>query len=171
MLLKGAQIKNPKSEIKNHKSIHGAGNNSTVFIMYIIYFICFLNTHNNRLNPDTLENRLIDFASGIIDLIESLPQSKAYNHISGQLLRSGTSPAPNYAEARGAESAKDFSHKLKIALKELRETNVWLKIILKRSLRNSQVFEKASAECDELISIFVSSTRTADRKRTESLRG
>ncbi|MEZ6035360.1 MAG: four helix bundle protein [Planctomycetaceae bacterium] len=66
---------------------------------------------------DELEDRLIDFAVRIIRLADSLPDSPAGKHISRQLLRSGTSPAPNYAEARGAESNADFIHKLKIALK------------------------------------------------------
>ena len=57
-----------------------------------------------------------------------MPATRASKHISRQILRSGTSPAPNYGEARGAESRADFVHKLKIALKELNETSVWLKM-------------------------------------------
>ena len=60
---------------------------------------------------------------------EALPESRAGKHIAGQLIRSGTSPAPNYGEAQSAESRKDFIHKLKIALKELRESMIWLKIV------------------------------------------
>mgnify|MGYP001018266089 FL=1 len=62
-----------------------------------------------------LEERLIDFAVAIVDVVESLPNSKAGNHIANQLIRSGTSPAPNYGEARSAESRKDFIHKMKIS--------------------------------------------------------
>ncbi len=72
--------------------------------------------------PADLEDRLVDFAVRIIGVVEALPSSKAGNHVAGQLTRSGTAPAPNYGEAQSAESRKDFIHKLKIALKELRET-------------------------------------------------
>jgi four helix bundle protein len=72
-----------------------------------------------------LEDRLIDFAVRIIRTAESLPKTKVGNHIAGQLIRSGTSPAPNYGEAQSAESRSDFIHKMKVALKELRETRIW----------------------------------------------
>ena len=68
-----------------------------------------------------LEDRLIDFAIRIIRVAESLPKTKVGNHIAGQLIRSGRSPAPNYGEAQSAESRLDFIHKMKISLKELRE--------------------------------------------------
>jgi four helix bundle protein len=87
-----------------------------------------------KLSPQELEDRLIDFAVAIIDVTEALPNSKAGNHVSGQLIRSGTSPAPNYGEARSAESRKDFIHKMKISLKELRETMIWLKIASRKRM-------------------------------------
>jgi four helix bundle protein len=90
--------------------------------------------------PAELEDRLIDFAVRIINVVEALPSSKAGNHVAGQLIRSGTAPAPNYGEAQSAESRKDFIHKMKIALKELRETLIWLTIINWHS-RKSFVFE------------------------------
>ena len=65
-----------------------------------------------------LEDRLINFAVLMIDIVEALPNTRASNHIAGQLVRSGTSPASNYGEAQSAESRKDFIHKMKIALKE-----------------------------------------------------
>ncbi len=105
---------------------------------------------------------MIDFAVDVIDVVEVLPNSKAGNHIANQLVRSGTSPAPNYAEARGAESKKDFVHKLKISLKELRETSVWLKIIAKKKFCNPDLIETSIRECEELIAIFVSSAKTAE---------
>ena len=71
-----------------------------------------------------LEKRLIDFAVRIINVVEALPNTRAGNHIAGQLVRCGTSPAPNYGEAQSAESRNDFIHKIKIVLKELRETKV-----------------------------------------------
>lgn len=112
--------------------------------------------------PQELENRLIDFAVAVIGVVEALPSSRAGNHVAGQLIRSGTSPAPNYGEARSAESRKDFIHKMKISLKELRETMIWLKIISRKGIIAGEELDTAIAECDELISIFVSSTRTAD---------
>ena len=78
-----------------------------------------------------LQDRLVDYAVRIIKLSEALPETKTGKHVSSQILRSGTSPAPNYGEAQSAESKADFVHKLKISLKELRETEIWLKIIAK----------------------------------------
>jgi four helix bundle protein len=114
------------------------------------------------MTPQELENRLIDFAVMIISVVEALPNTRTGNHIAGQLVRSGTSPAPNYGEARSAESRKDFIHKMKISLKELRETLVWLKIIASKHLGDCREVPAAVAECNELIAIFVSSTKTAD---------
>ena len=81
-----------------------------------------------------LEDRLIDFAVRIIRTAESLPKTKVGNHIAGQLIRCGTSPAPNYGEAQSAGSRSDFIHKMKICLKELRETRIWLLMIVKVNL-------------------------------------
>lgn len=113
-----------------------------------------------------LEDRLIDFAVAMIDTVEALPSTRAGNHIAGQLLRSGTSPAPNYGEAQSAESRKDFIHKMKIALKELRETRVWLRIILRKSfIRPATQVELGLSECQELILIFAKSIVTAESKK------
>jgi four helix bundle protein len=114
------------------------------------------------MRPQELEDRLIDFAVAMIGLVESLPNTKAGCHIAGQLLRSATSPAPNYGEARSAESRRDFVHKMKISLKELRETMIWLKIVSRKKLVNDPIVSTAILEFNELIAIFVSSTRTAD---------
>ena len=76
----------------------------------------------SRLKADELEERLIVFAVRVIKLTSRLPKTPAGKHIAGQILRSGTSPAPNYGEARGAESSADFVHKLCVVLKELNET-------------------------------------------------
>src|SRR5712671_2279485 len=84
---------------------------------------------NPSQRADKLEDRLIDFAVRIIKLTSRLPKTPAGKHIAGQILRSGTSPAPNYGEARGAESSADFVHKLCVVLKELNETFIWLRII------------------------------------------
>ena len=109
-----------------------------------------------------LEERLIDFAFIVIRIIEALPNSKAGNHIAKQMVRSGTSPAPIYGEAQSAESRKDFIHKMKISLKELRETMIWLKIIARKRMCDIDQVQTAIAECDELVAIFVRSTKTAD---------
>ncbi len=111
-----------------------------------------------------LENRLIDFAVRTIRTSESLPKSKVGRHIAGQLIRSGTSPASNYGEAQSAESRPDFIHKMKVALKELRETRVWLLIIVRANL--IQPVSKLKTLVDEnnqLISIFVKSVSTAQQ--------
>ncbi|MGL4401108.1 MAG: four helix bundle protein, partial [Luteolibacter sp.] len=92
----------------------------------------------------------------------ALSHTKAGTHIAGQLIRSGTSPAPNYGEARSAESRKDFIHKMKISLKELRETMIWLKIISRKRMIAGEAVNAAISGCEELICILVSSTRTAD---------
>ena len=69
-----------------------------------------------------MEERLLEYAARIVRLVEKLPNTRAGNHVAGQLLRSGTSALPNHAEAQAAESRKDFVHKLKICHKELRES-------------------------------------------------
>jgi four helix bundle protein len=121
-----------------------------------------------NMKPQELEDRLIDFAVIVIGVVEDLPISKAGNHIAGQLVRSGTSPAPNYGEARSAESRKDFIHKMKISLKELRETVIWLKIIARKRLAGEALTSSAIKECGELIAIFISSTKTADSESVSS---
>jgi len=117
-------------------------------------------------NKYDLEKRLIDFAVRIINVVEALPNTRAANHIGGQLLRCGTAPASNYGEAQSAESRNDFIHKIKIIFKELRETRVWLKIIVRISLaKSTKEMEALITECDELISIFVTSVKTAEKNK------
>lgn len=109
-----------------------------------------------------IEERLIDFAVQIIRISENLPKTRVGNHIAGQLIRCGTSPAPNYGEAQSAESRSDFIHKMKVALKELRETRVWLLMIRKASLISPKSkLEPVIDENNQLISIFVTSIKTA----------
>jgi four helix bundle protein len=116
-----------------------------------------------------LEERLIDFAVRIIRIAESLPKTKVGNHIAGQLIRCGTSPAPNYGEAQSAESRPDFIHKMKVSLKELRETRVWLFIIVRANLiRPTSKLEPLINENNELISIFVTSIITAKQKNKKT---
>ena len=112
-----------------------------------------------------LEDRLVDFAVRIIRLSESLPGSKAGHHIAGQIIRSGTSSAFNYGEAQGAESRSDFIHKMRICLKELRETKVGLLMMRKANLiKSPSAFDPLMDENDQLISIFVISIKTAQQK-------
>jgi four helix bundle protein len=116
------------------------------------------------MNKAELEERLIAFSVLIIEIVNSLPNTKVGNHLGGQLVRSGTSPALNYGEAQSGESRKDFIHKIKIVLKELRETLICLKIIYRTKLCKSEnKIQSAIKENDELISIFVKSVETAQR--------
>src|SRR5713101_1837256 len=80
-----------------------------------------------------LEDRLLEFASVVIDVTEKLPNTRAGNHIAGQLLRAGTSPFGNHGEAQAPESADDFIHKMKVCLKELRETRRWSRLIERKN--------------------------------------
>ena len=118
---------------------------------------------NNTNRRYDLEDRLIDYAVRIINLSEQLPESKAGKHIAGQLLRSGTAPAPNYGEAQSAESSKDFIHKIKIALKELRESKIWLKIIVRAKLIKESLLGYLIEENDELTAILFKSVDTAKK--------
>ena len=108
-----------------------------------------------------LQNRLIEFSISIIEVSEKLPKNYVGQHLSKQLIRSGTSPAFQQAEAQSAESSKDFIHKLKIGIKELRETKVNLEIINRKFLPSEVKVQNTLKECDELVAIFYSSIRTA----------
>jgi len=115
-----------------------------------------------------LEDRLIDFAVRIIYVAESLPKTKAGNHIAGQLIRCDTSPAPNYGEAQDAESRADFIHKMKASLKELRETKIWLLIAGKANLiKPASKLEPLIDESNQLISILVASVKTAKQNKSK----
>ena len=117
---------------------------------------------DNQNKKYDLEERLIQFSLLIIDVVESLPNTMSGNHIAGQLLRSGTSPAFNYGEAQVAESRNDFIHKMKICLKELKESNIALQIIKRKPLiTDFPKLDLAISECKELISIFMKSIETA----------
>lgn len=113
-----------------------------------------------------LEDRLLEFASVIIDVSEKLPNSRAGNHLAGQILRSGTSPFGNHGEAQAPESAEDFIHKMKLCLKELRETLRWARLIGKKQwLGKDQQLLLVLTESEELIRIFKASIQTAERNR------
>ena len=110
---------------------------------------------------DEMEERFLEFAARICALVEALPDTKTGRHISGQLIRCGTSPAPNYAEACAAESRNDFTHKLGIVLKELRETRVWLKLSVKTATMKTSRLNPLIDECTELMNIIGKSIVTA----------
>jgi four helix bundle protein len=84
----------------------------------------------NRTKADAIHQRLIRFGARTTQLANALPKSPEGRHISQQLLRSGLSAAPNYAEARAAESRSDFIHKMRIVLKEFNETKYWLEQVV-----------------------------------------
>jgi four helix bundle protein len=109
---------------------------------------------------------MIDFAVAIINITKEIENSKAGNHLAGQIIRSGSSPSLNYSEAQSAESRSDFIHKMSIVLKELREKFSCLKIIEKATLynRNDDKISNALKESNELVSIFVKSIETAKSK-------
>ena len=113
---------------------------------------------------DDLEQRLIDFAVAIIRLCDKLPNTLAGRHVAGQLLRSGTSPAPNYAEARGAESRKDFIHKLAISHKELNESQIWLRVVKRSEMLSAAEVDPVLKECIELSRILNASIRTSRQR-------
>lgn len=108
-----------------------------------------------------LEERLLDFAVRVGKAIDALPETRLGRHIAGQLVRFGTSPAPNYAEACAAESKKDFIHKLSIVLKELRESSIWIRLIVRSTLLPEQRLELLRDECDQLCKIIAKSLVTA----------
>jgi four helix bundle protein len=116
---------------------------------------------DSQSRADELEERLIDFSVRIVKLSSRLPKTPAGRHIAGQILRSGTSPAPNYGEARGAESRNDFVHKLRIVLKELNETSIWLRVIERSKLIRKELLGDIIAENSELCRIFTASLKTA----------
>jgi len=119
-----------------------------------------------------LEDRLLGFASAVIDLSEMLPDKRSSNHVAGQLLRSGTSPYPNHGEAEAAESRDDFIHKMKVCLKELRETRRWARLIKHKGwVKNESTLLFVLGEGEELIRIFHSSVETAKQNaRAEAKR-
>lgn len=124
---------------------------------------------NEKTKKFDLEDRLIEFGAMIIEVTESLTNSRAGNHLAGQIVRSGTSPALHYGEAQSAESRNDFIHKLKVLTKELRETLAALKLIKRVNLSGKpDLINKAIEECNQLISIFVKSIETARKNNAKA---
>jgi four helix bundle protein len=118
------------------------------------------------MKPDELSERLLNLAVRIGKVVDALPDSRLGKHIAGQLVRSGTAPAPNYEEACAAESRRDFIHKVRISLKELRETRCWIKLIMRSELLPEARMSELASEADELCRILGQSLVTA-RKNEE----
>ncbi len=112
-----------------------------------------------------IEERCIVFAAAIVRHTDNMPNTKAANHFAGQLLRSGTAPALHYGEVQGAESPRDFIHKMSGALKELRESKNNLRVQVLAGMMDVNNSEHAwlLQECGELVAIFTASVKTAER--------
>ena len=113
---------------------------------------------------DDIQERLVGLAAEAIKICDALPPERAGGHIAGQLLRSATSGAANYAEARGAESNNDFLHKLKLVLKELNETLVWLDLVGRSEMIPKERLAPVQEECRVLCRIIAASITTVKRK-------
>lgn len=119
---------------------------------------------NTASKPQELESRLIDFAVLILEITDNLPNKSSCNHLGNQLMRSGTSPALNYGEAQFAESRNDFIHKIKICLKELKESKICLTLIERRMyVKEDQALKQALKEVTELVNIFTKSAKTENK--------
>ncbi|MGK9476419.1 four helix bundle protein [Melioribacter sp. OK-6-Me] len=113
-----------------------------------------------------LEDRLVDFTSRMIDVVESLPNSRSGNYIAAQLIRACHSPAFNYGEAQAAESRNDFIHKMGIVLKELKACRTALKIIYKKEMiKPINKLDDIFKETEELIAIIAKSVLTAKNNK------
>jgi four helix bundle protein len=110
-----------------------------------------------------LKDRMLEFTARLVKMVDALPTSRTGNHIAGQLLRCGTSPFPNHGEVQAAESRKDFVHKLGICLKELKEIKRWIRLIARVELIPMKRVRPLLIETEELIRIFSTSIRTAER--------
>ena len=119
------------------------------------------------MKPRNLDERLLDYAARIIKLVEALPKTMAGRRMGDQLLRCGTGGGANYAEAQGAESRDDFVHKLQIALKEVRESNYWLRLINRAAMLPSDRLDGIIDESQQIRAILSKSVATAKGKAKE----
>ena len=117
------------------------------------------------MTSDELLDRLIDFAARTGKVVDALPDTRMGRHVAGQLVRSGTSPAPNYEEGCAAESRADFIHKLSICLKELRESRCWIRLIIKTEMLPEYRMGELLDECNQLSNIIGQSVVTAKKNR------
>lgn len=122
----------------------------------------------NRRKGDNISERLLEFSMRVGKVVDALPDSRLGRHVAGQLVRCGTSPYPNYEEARAAESPADFIHKLRICLKELRESGSWLKLIAKAQMLKAHRIADLADESQQLADIMGASIVTASRNHNRS---
>jgi len=123
------------------------------------------------MTPDELLERLIDFAARVGKVVDALPDTRMGRHVGGQLVRSGTSPAPNYEEGCAAESRADFVHKLSICLKELRESRTWIRLIIKTEMLPEHRMGELLDECNQLCNIIGQSIVTAKANKDSKAAG
>ena len=115
-----------------------------------------------------LEDRLVSFSCRIVDMARMLPNTKAGKYLRDQITRCGSSASMNYGEAQAAESPEDFIHKLKVVLKELKETRVGIKLIFhQKLLENGQLVADLRNECEQLVAIIAKSIITATNNRNK----
>lgn len=117
---------------------------------------------------DLLAERLLEFAARVGKVVDALPNTRLGRHVAGQLVRCGTSPAPNYAEACAGESKRDFVHKMGICLKELRESRCWLQLIVKAQLLPKPRINSLLEDCQQLCNIIAKSIVTAKSRSTSN---
>ena len=122
------------------------------------------------MTSDELVERLINFSARIGKVVDALPDTRMGRHIGGQLVRSGTSPAPNYEEACAAESRADFVHKLSICLKELRESRSWIRLIIETEMLTEHRMSELLDESNQLCNIIAQSIVTAKQQNPEKAR-
>src|SRR5213075_192032 len=120
------------------------------------------------MTSEELADRLINFAARVGNVVDALPDTRMGRHIGSQLVRSGTSPAPNYEEGCAAESRADFVHKLSIALKELRESRTWIRLIIKTEMLPEQRLGELLDECTQLCNIIAQSIVTAKENQKQA---
>lgn len=113
------------------------------------------------MNPEELSERFLDFAVRTGNVVDALPDTRRGRHVAGQLVRCGTAPGPNYEEGCAAESRGDFVHKLRIVLKELRESRYWLRLIVRAKLLPEQKMDDLIDESSQLCNIIGKSVATA----------
>jgi len=120
--------------------------------------------------PDEMVDRLINFSARVGKVVDALPDTRMGRHIGSQLVRGGTSPAPNYEEACAAESRADFVHKLSICLKELRESRSWIRLIIKTEMLTEHRMAELLDECNQLCNMIGQSIVTAKENRAKKRR-
>jgi four helix bundle protein len=123
------------------------------------------------MNATALADRLLDLSSRVGKVVDALPPRKRLAaHIASQLVRCGTAPGSHYEEGCAAESRSDFVHKLRLSLKELRESRYWLRLIAGSELLPQQRLTTLLDECEQLCNIIAKSvlTATSNERRVKS---